>query len=271
MEFFDYSDYRLLLKDLYLERREHDPKFSYRFIAKHAGFRSAGFFSQVLQGQSNVTIRTALRIAAVFKLKGQQLDFFENLVHFNQAKTQEDKQHFFVKIIALKRGKQKTLDESQYEVFTKWYYLPVRELIGFMPFRDEFREIAAALVPRITPAEAKDAVQVLVKLALIRKNASGYYERMDAVLTTGDYWKSAAITQFQLATLELARRSYDLVPGRHRNHSTLTLSISEPDFRSIKDELGGMRKRILELAKQSAKPDRVYQINFNIFPLSRIP
>jgi uncharacterized protein (TIGR02147 family) len=271
MEIFDYSDYRQLLKDLYTERKARDAKFSYRFIALHAGFKSAGFFTQILQGKSNISLRTALSLAEVFKLKGQEMEYFENLVHFNQAQSQADKQHFFQKIVALKRGKAKTIDESQYELFTKWYYLAVRELLSFTLFREEYKEIGDALVPRISPAEAKDAIRVLEKLGLIRKNAAGFFERVDAALTTGDFWRSVAITQFQLATLDLARRSYDLVPGRHRNHSTLTLSISEADYRKIKDELGNMRKRILELARNSTLPDRVYQINFNIFPLSRIP
>lgn len=271
MNIFDYSDYRQLLRDLYTGRKERDPKFSYRFIALHAGFKSAGFFTQILQGKSNVSLRTALSLAEVFKLKGQEMEYFENLVHFNQAQTQADKQHFFQKIIALKRGKAKTLDESQFELFTKWYYLAVRELLSFTLFREEYKEIGEALVPRISAAEARDAIRVLEKLGLIRKNDSGFYERVDAALTTGDFWRSVAITQFQIATLDLARRSYDLVPGRHRNHSTLTLSLSETEFKKIKEELGDMRKRILELAKSASLPDRVYQINFNVFPLSKIP
>lgn len=272
MDVFDYSDYRQLLRDLYMERKEKDSKFSYRFIALHAGFKSAGFFTQILQGKSNVSIRTALSLAEVFRLKGQEMEYFENLVHFNQADNQADKQHYFQKIVAMKRGKKaKTLDESQFELFTKWYYLAVRELLSFTLFQDEYKDLGDSLIPRISAADAKDAIRVLEKLGLIRKNDKGYWERVDEALTTGDIWRSVAITQFQISTLDLARRSYDLVPGKHRNHSTLTLSISEAEFKSIKDELAATRQRILELAKGADLPDRVYQLTFNFFPLSRIP
>ena len=62
MNLFAYSDYRLLLKDMYQERKRREPKFSYRYIALHAGFKSAGFFSQIIQGKSNISMRTALSL-----------------------------------------------------------------------------------------------------------------------------------------------------------------------------------------------------------------
>ncbi|MDB5103332.1 MAG: hypothetical protein JWP91_1021 [Fibrobacteres bacterium] len=269
MELSEYSDYRLLLKELYEERKRKDPKFSYRYIALKAGFKSAGFFSQIIQGKSNISLRTALSLGEVFKLKGPDLEYFENLVHFNQAKTHEDKEHFYERILSLKRGKPKTLEASQYELFTKWYYLAVRELISFTRFKDDFKELGDALVPRISVAEAKEAVKVLEKLGLIRKHG-GVYERVDAAVTTGDKWKSLAITQFQMAALDLAKGSYQLVPGRHRSHSTLTLSLSEPEFQRIRGEISALRKKILELARNAPAPDRVYQVTFNVYPLSKV-
>ena len=268
MDVFAYSDYRLLLKDLYEERKAVDPKFSYRYIALHAGFKSAGFFSQVLQGKSNISLRIALSLGKVFKLKGPELEYFENLVHFNQAKTQNDRQHLFGRLLSLKQGKPRTLESGQYELFTKWYYLAVHEMLSFIRFKDDFKQLADSLVPRISVAEAKEAVKVLEKLGLVRRQG-GQYERVDAALTTGDAWKSLAITQFQLAALDLAKQSYDIVPGRHRSHSTLTLSLSEPEFRRIREDITQMRKKILELARNAPNPDRVYQITFNVFPLSR--
>jgi uncharacterized protein (TIGR02147 family) len=270
IDFQDYSDYRTLLRDLYLARKKKQPNFSYRFIAAKAGFRSPGFFPQILQGKTNVSIRTALSLASVFKMKAQEIEYFENLVHFNQARNQADKQHYFRKCVALKKSKLKALNERQYEFFTKWYYAAVRELLGVIPFRNDYKELASSLVPAISVPEAREAVKLLERLNLIRRNADGIYERLDANITTGDVWQSTAITGFQLATLDLARRSYDLTEKELRAHSTLTLCISKGEFQWIKGELGSLRKRILEMAKNAPHPDRVYQLNINLFPLSRI-
>jgi uncharacterized protein (TIGR02147 family) len=270
MDIYDYSDFRLLLRDLYFERKKRDAKFSYRFMANKAGFKSAGFFSQIIQGKTNISIRTALSLATVFKLKAYEVEYFENLVNFNQAKSQADKQHYFQRLISFKKAKLKTLDERQYVLFTKWYYLAIRELLGIIPFKDDFKEMANSLLPKITVPEAKEAIKVLEQLNLIQKNPYGIYVRMDATLTTGDRWNSLAIAQFQRDTLDLAKASYDIVDKELRAHSTLTLCISNGEFRWIKGELGSLRKKILEMAKNAPNPDRVYQINFNVFPLSSI-
>lgn len=270
MDIYDHSDYRTVLKELYDDRKKKDPKFSYRFIAMRAGFKSAGFFTQILQGKTNISMSIALSLASVFKLKAPEVEYFEQLVQFNQAKTQSDKQHYFRKIISMKKGKLKTLDERQYELFTKWYYLAIRELLAIHKFKGDYKELAESLVPAISVAEAKQAIKVLENLNLIQAGRGGIYERLDATLTTGDYWKSVAITQFQLDTLDLAKGSYDRVDPKYRNHSTLTLSISQGEYGWIKEELNSVRKRILEMAKGSLNPDRVYQINVNVFPLSRI-
>lgn len=141
MDIFAYSDYRLLLKELYDQRKREDAKFSYRYIAMHAGFKSAGFFSQVLQGKSNISLRIAVSLGKVFKLKGPELEYFENLVHLNQAKTQADRQHFFQRLLSLKQGKPKTLESAQYELFTKWYYLAVHELLSFIRFKGDRKSV----------------------------------------------------------------------------------------------------------------------------------
>lgn len=270
IDVFEYFDHRKLLKDLYEERKSRDPKFSYRYIGMKAGFKSAGYFNHVLTGKTNMSLHMALKIADVFKMKKYEVEYFELLVLFNQAKTQDEKRRYFHKIISLKKTKHKILGKFQYDFFRKWYYVAVREVLSYYLFKDDFKELAKMVRPAITESQAKKSIQVLEQLNLVRKNPDGYYERMDATLTTGDIWQSMAITDFQINTLDLAKKSYDLFDGKHRAHSTLSLSISEQDFKQIKNKLSGLRREILELALNCSRPDRVYQVNFNIFPLSRI-
>lgn len=268
MELSEYSDYRLLLKDLYETRKAKNRKFSYRFIALHAGFKSAAFFSHILQGKSNISVRTALSLAQVFKLKGPDLEYFENLVHFNQADTKADKDHFYRRLVSLRRGRPKTLRTGQYELFSKWFYLPVRELISLTRFTGDFKELASLLIPGISVAEAKEAVNALESLGLVRKH-EGIYERLDTALTTGEKWNSSIIAKYQMMALDLAKGSYRSVPGKERSHSTLTLTLSEPEFKSIREDISILRRKILEVANNSPAPDRVYQITFNFFPLTK--
>lgn len=269
MDFSDYSDYRVLLKDLYDERKRKDRKFSYRYIALHAGFKSAAFFSHILTGKSNVSMRSALSLAEVFRIKGADLEYFESLFQFNQADTKPDKEHFFRRMASLRRGKAKTLDAGQYGLFAKWYYLPVRELISLTGFQGEFKELAGALIPRISVAEAKEAVKVLERLGLVRR-IGGLYERLDTAITTGRKWKSSAIMHYQMEALDLAKASYRNMPPTERSHSTLTLTLSAKEFQSLREDISILRRKMLELAENAPDPDRVYQATFSIFAVSKV-
>jgi uncharacterized protein (TIGR02147 family) len=79
-----------------------------------------------------------------------------------------------------------------------------------------------------------------------------------------------AINNFQLATLDLAKGSVDRFSKEERDISTLTLSFSEDLYKTIHERLKSFRREILESVKNDGgQVDRVYQVNFQIFPLSR--
>jgi uncharacterized protein (TIGR02147 family) len=269
IDIFDYFDYRKLLKDLYNERKAANPLFSYRLIGRKVGFSSAGFFTKILQGRANISLKIALEFAKLFKLKKHELHYFEMLVQFNQAKSHNEKKYFFEKLISMKQAKGKNLVPEQYELFSKWYYVVIRELIDFYPFYGDYKELAAMVVPAIKEAEAKKAIITLEKLGLVAKNPDGYYEHTDTVISTGDEWKSLAIQNFQIEAADLAKHAIQNIPKLDRDISTLTLSISSKTLESIRERIKQLRRELLELARTDGFADRVHQVNIHVFPVSR--
>jgi len=59
------------------------------------------------------------------------------------------------------------------------------------------------------------------------------------------------------------------VPAESRDISTLTLSVSETTFREIKAEVQLFRKHLSAIACADQFADRVYQVNIQLFPLTR--
>ena len=269
IDIYSYFDYRKLLKELYQERKAQDGKFSYRYICLKSGIRSPGYFSNVLAGKSNISLKVVLKLSQVFALKRPEAEYFELLVLFNQAKTHDEKTLLFDRILKLKKSKVKTLDASYYELFSHWYYPAIRECLDFHVFRGDYRELSQMISPAVTPREAERAITVLETLGLIKKNEQGVYERVEALASTGDEVRSMAIVQFQKDTLELAKRSYDAFPVEARDNSTLTISISRRNFSKVKEKIRSMRREILELAKSDDDTDTVFHLNFIAFPLTR--
>jgi uncharacterized protein (TIGR02147 family) len=270
IDIFAYSDFRKYLNDFYEAEKKRNPHFSHRYVARKVGFSSSGFFSKIIQGKTNISNDLALRFAEFLKLKKNEADYFGLMVLFNQAKSHADKKRWFEKIVAFSKSKIKIVEVSQYEFFEKWYYVAIRELLSFVKFSGDFKQLAKMVEPPITPAQAKKAIHLLERLNLIRKNENGTYAQSDVLISTGYDAKSVAINNFQLATLDLAKESVDRFTKEERDISTLTLSFSGELYTTIHERLNGFRREILELAKNDACPvDRVYQVNFQIFPLSK--
>jgi uncharacterized protein (TIGR02147 family) len=267
---FSYTDYRAFLKDFYKARKKDDPHFSHRFIASNVGFDS-GYFTKIIQGKRNISSGLIARFAEFLKLKTKESEYFEALVLFNQAGSHSEKKRYLERLMSHRVTDTAELRSHQYELFDKWYYLAVREILAFYPFSGDYAELANLTDPQIRPKEAKKAIAVLERAGLIRKCASGVYERVEPVWTTGTDAQSVALVNLHRAMADLGKDAFDRFEREQRSMSTLTLSISAREYNILVEELEALRSKMLGLARACEKPDRVYQCNFNVFPLSKLP
>jgi len=267
---YSYTDYRVFLKDRYESCKKDNPHFSHRFIATRVGFDS-GYFTKILQGKRNISFGLISRFAEFLKLKAREAEYFEALVLFNQAKGHSDKKRFLERLMSFHKTDVAVLGSHQYALFDKWYYLAVREILAFYSFSGDYAALARLTVPHIKPREARNAIAVLEKAGLIRRTASGVYERVEPVWTTGDEVQSVALVNLHRAMADLGKDSFDRFERKNRSMSTLTLSISAREYDIVVEELEAVRRKMLGLARSCEKPDRVYQCNFNVFPVSKLP
>ena len=130
------------------------------------------------------------------------------------------------------------------------------------------KQIAKDICPPITEDQAKEAIDTLLEVGLIKKMASGKLALTDAHLTVGGPEKAKAVRHFQKEILQLASDSLDNINVTQRNVSTLTLSFDQSCF----DDLGEMLKefrRLVQKRVDSAKnPDRVMQLSMAFFPVA---
>jgi uncharacterized protein (TIGR02147 family) len=190
---------------------------------------------------------------------------------FNKANTGSEKKEYLDRLLAMRGSHFKKVEAHQWEYFEKWHNIAIRELIALRPFRGDFRALAAMLNPPISVPEARKSIELLLNLGLILKGPDGVFERTDAVLTAGDEISRTLIDSFQVQSMDLAKQALEKLPSGTRNFSTLTLSISSAAYAAMIEELRSFRKRILELARNSDNVDRVYQMNFHVFPLTVLP
>lgn len=265
---YEYLDYRLYLRDWLADKQAQNSRYSMRLAASKIGCDPA-FLLRIMQGKKNPSTKLTFQLGQLLALQGKAMEYFELLVKLSKAESHVERSHLIERLSLMRKSKLRSLDAAQYAYFDKWYYTAIRELLDFYPFRGNFQDLARMVMPPIKPSEAQKAIEILMELGMVSRNADGLYERTDAVLTTGEGWRSVAIANYQMRLIDLAKEAFERFPEDERNFSTLTLSVSNPTYRRIVDNLIAFRREALELAKQDTAGDRVWQFNFQIFPLSK--
>jgi uncharacterized protein (TIGR02147 family) len=266
---FRYVDARQFLCEAYNAEKKQNRNFSHRFIARAMNAGSSSFFKDVLCGRAPLSPERAAKFAKLFRLTPKETDHFQTLVLFTQASTHEEKERYLRKLGGNSANGAKTvLQATQREYLRKWYYAAIRELLDTHDFRGDTEALAKALDPAITPEEASDAVALLLRLGLIRKDAQGRYEKVGEVVGTKAGGDAEMAMPGLKASLELAQRALDAHPPAMRPFSYLTLNVSERTFAEVRDRIRAFRGEILDLVADDSAVDRLYQLNLQFFPLS---
>jgi len=265
---FTYTDYRKFLTDYYAEKKKTHSGFSWRYLTSQGNI-NPGNFTKIIKGERNLTLATTFKLGRALNLCKKERDYFQTMVLFCQAVHHEEKKRYFEEMMSFKESSVRVLDANQYEFYDKWYYTAVREALAFFPLtKSNFGELGRFIVPTVSERDVTKAIELLQKLGLVHVNAHGCYGRSEALISTGNSIKSLTLNNFVINTMKLAENAIKKgLP--ETNLSSVTLSVSSEDFTLIQDEVRAFRRRIMDIAKNSKNPSRVYQYNVQIFPLTK--
>jgi uncharacterized protein (TIGR02147 family) len=268
---FEYTDYRKFLTDFQKEEHARNPHFSHRYFAQKAGFTSSGLLANILKGRRNLTDTLIGKFSRALKLNKREETYFESLVRFNQTKSIEDKNKYYLRMLQSSTLKLIKVSRERHEFYSQWWYSAIRELLNYFRFKDDYHDLARRLDPPIGTEQAKDAIATLERLNMIERDAEGFYRQTASVITTGElHERSLNVMNFQIAAMDLAKESLRRHKSEVRDISTLTLTLSPESVRKARSEIAAMQQRILAIAQEDRDVNSVYQINFQMFPLTKL-
>lgn len=266
---FTYTDFRVYLGDFYQAKKSADRKFSHRFIAEKVRAGSSGWFADVLKGRLNLTGSQLLPLARLLQLKANEIDFFEAMVGYGQAGSLEERTRYFHKMLSFKEVRADMVGLDKLEFYGKWYHSALRELLFFHAFRGDYAALARKLSPPIRQAEARESIELLERLGFVEPNGIGGFKARDATLKKDSSFPSVVMANFLKSNMELAIEALDRYSKEERDISALTISLSDEAFAKVKEEIRALRKRILAMTEMDVAPSKVYQCNFQFFPMSQ--
>jgi uncharacterized protein (TIGR02147 family) len=267
IDIFEYLEYQDFLRDHYKSSKNNQRFFSFRYIALKTGL-DASFYVKVLNKQKHISESAIPALVAFLKLNKRESEYFSALVRFNKAKRPEQERLYFEKLLALRNPVSKTLEKDKYDYFSSWRNVAVWEELKVISFKGDYSDLASRLVPAITPTQAKSAVRLLEKLGMIVREKDGVYRATDEFVSSDGVTRAMAVRAFQKELSLLAAEAIERIPKERRDISTLTLSTSAACLEAIRERLTEVRHEIMEMVKKDGAAEEVYQLNFQIFPLT---
>lgn len=270
LDVFEYLDVRDFLRDYYDAKKAQGRGFSYRAFSRRAGLASPNHLKRVIDGGRRLTAPTAENYIQAIGLSGDEAAYFRELAAFSGAPTTAARSEAFERLTAFRRvRKGHRLELAHAAYHSRWYLPAIREMVLRLDFRADPAWIAPRMLPTITVAEAREALEILAELGLVALREDGRMIQTEAVLSTGSETRGMHIAAYHRAMLERASEAIDLVPRTDRDISSLTFAADDAMLADIKLRIQRFRKELIAQLAAAPTGDRVIQLNFQLFPMTQ--
>lgn len=250
----NHSDFRKFLQDELISRCKKNKGYSLRAFARQMGVNHATL-SCLLAGKRTLTKAAIVKLSKALNLSSKQIDQF---LHFHESTSQNSVM-----------TEHQILTIETFTAISEWHYAAILELTHVTNFQPEIKWISASL--GITIAEARDAVDRLVRLELLEINGDKWIDTSRNITTNlTNNFTSAALRQLQSKILKLSHDALENLPRTQRDHTSLTVAMQTRDLDEVKERIKKFRFELVNfIERKKTKPDAVYQFAFSVFPLTK--
>ncbi len=224
----------------------------------------------MVRGKRHLSTKSVEQVIQVFQLKSDEARFFRYLVRFNKAKTLSEKEHCAFKMIQFKKFQNEfPLSQEQFEYYSEWQNVALREILLLKKKIAKEENLGEQLIPAISKMDVNASLEKLTRLNLIMKQANGIVTPINENVTTGNTFSSFGVVNFHKKMLQLAGESLDRFQAREREISSVTIGLSDANFLKVKTLIEDFRSQLIQISEEDRNKDRLYQMNFQLFPLSK--
>ena len=274
-----YTDYRKYLKDFYAYKvkTESSPfrNYSYGNFSASADIKSPNYLKMIIEGQRNLSPKTILKFAKALQLNKEQTKEFQVLVNYGQAKNAQERNHYLKTLSELrvtKQVKDGKIKASAMNKVSSWLSLALfaladQEGVDFTPTK-----LRETLRGRASLEEINKALSQLFENGeLVRNPETGAVEKGRRLMQNAGEIPAALVRRLQAEFIYMGMESLFEDSPQERELGAFTLALTEEEFGQVKFEVRQLRKRLyktLLVNREQTKGKRVYQLNFQVFPLT---
>lgn len=265
MDIYQYEDYKLLLRDLFEERKTTNPKYSYRKFAQAAGIANPGFLNDVIKGRRKLSQSAIEQVCQGFELNEKESDFFKLIVNYGQAKTTESKQEFFRQILYRRsRSNFARLNPTLHHYYTDYRYSLIRTALECNHFKGNWDSFSQYFSPNIPVNIIKKMLRELCEWNLVSQDEQGIYQANSEFVEPPETLNSQ-VRHLNHTWLHQAQEALFNIPPDERHISTMIVNINEESQNELKQMILDFRQKVFQLSKSCTSPDKTIQLSIAQF------
>ncbi len=274
-----YSDFRQYLQDFFkfklFEHRNSFSTYSYKTFSAAADIKSPNYLKLIIDGERNLSPETARKFARALGLDREGADEFLLLVEYGQAHDPLERNRHLKTLNEFRvrrRIKHGEITEEKMDRAPTWVSWVIHTLVDQKNANFSVESLRDLLQGRVSSDDIRRTLQQLFDTQALQHDHETGKLKKGLVPPSQEDMSPEMIRKIQSELMYLGMES--LINGRpsEREIGTLTVCLTEAEFEKLKFEFRHLRKRILKdalIAREQAPGDRVYQLNIQLFPLTK--
>lgn len=273
-----YTDYRQYLKDFYIYKKQTQSSlvrsYSYATFSAAADIKSPNYLKLIIDGQRNLSSSMIRKFAKALQLSKSEIEEFEALVNYGQAKEPLERNRC-LKVLAdirvkqqMKRGQIKEEIMNRVPSWVTWVLYSLADQEGIQFDLNQLRQI---LRGRVTQDEIQKALDLLLEKGELKLNEKGEVEKGRKLMEGSADIPPALVRKLQAELIYLGMESLFQDEPTEREFGAFTMALTREEFDQVKFDIRQLRKRLyteFSVKREQSKGERVYQLNFQLFPVS---
>lgn len=270
---FAQTDYRAILREGYVRRKQKKRGFSYSVWARELGLRSPSSLNMILNGSRHPGDNLVDKLSKNLQLSASEASYFRDLVALqkDRGRDVETTVMLLERIRRRQRGRKfRFVDFETLESISNWYYVAIREMVQLGDFREDPYWICGRLHFKVTPGQVARALRQLLSLKLLGRDEDGRLVTLDTELDMGNDLRSAAIQRLHTQALDQARECLTKVDPKDRKFQLSSFVMDGKRMDECKEWIRRFHDEFCDRFEEVGG-DQLYQLQMFFYPMTRRP
>lgn len=266
----DFGDLADWFRTVHQTMKRRLKPWSYVEFSELVGLGRGTWISQVVARKRSLTEASVERIASALELTATQTQMLKSLSKYSLARDPMRRQALWSRVEKSQMKRNKRLESHDlFRFLDEWQNVVVLESLSLFPQGASLENISSSIRYSISSDALQRTLSLLSSLGLATSGETGLWHKTSDDIDLGTSLPGHGVLRFHHRMIDLGKDALTHLPEQERDITALTLACPRSFLPQLKSLLENFQASILSSAREQSDPDTVYQLNMQLFPLTR--